>query len=197
MIKTSIKGIQQVQNELAKELKKYKEAPSVVVGIRGEAGTVESGDITMAQLGAIHEFGADVNHPGGTSYGYKSEKDASKGKVSFLKKGEGYAELGVTGPHKIKIPERAFLRPGVELAVPNITKAVIKFLPIDGIEKTLGKVGQIAQASVQNYMVDLKTPPNAPSTIAKKKSSNPLIDTGALVGSITYAVTSEPLEEGL
>ena len=27
MIKTSIKGIQQVQNELAKELKKYKEAP--------------------------------------------------------------------------------------------------------------------------------------------------------------------------
>ena len=72
------------------------------------------------------------------------------------------------------IPERPFLVPGVELAEPNITKAVIKYLPIDGIEKTLGKVGQIAQASVQNYMVDLRTPPNAPSTIAKKKSSNPL-----------------------
>lgn len=155
MIKTNIKGIQQVQNELAKELKKYKEAPSVVVGIRGEAGTVDGGDITMAQLGAIHEFGTPA------------------------------------------IPERPFLVPGVELAEPNITKAVIKYLPNDGIEKTLGKVGQIAQSSVQNYMVDLKTPPNAPSTIAKKKSSNPLIDTGALVGSITYAVTSEPLEEGL
>ena len=32
---------------------------------------------------------------------------------------------------------------------------------------------------------------------AKKKSSNPLVDTGALVGSITYTVTTEPLEEGL
>lgn len=155
MIKTSIKGIQQVQNELAKELKKYKEAPSVVVGIRGDAGMVEGEDITMAQLGAIHEFGTPA------------------------------------------IPERPFLVPGVELAEPNITKAVIKYLPIDGIEKTLGKVGQIAQASVQNYMVDLRTPPNAPSTIAKKKSSNPLIDTGALVGSITYAVTAEPIEEGI
>lgn len=155
MIKTSISGVQSVQDAIAKELKKYTDAPSVVVGIRGEAGKHEGTDITMAQLGAIHEFGTPT------------------------------------------IPERPFLVPGVKAAESDITKAVIKFLPKDGMDRTLGLVGQIAQNSVQKYMRDLKTPPNAPSTIAAKKSSNPLIDTGALIGSISYEVTTDGLEEGL
>ena len=40
---------------------------------------------------------------------------------------------------------------------------------------------------VQQAIVQLKSPPNAQSTIDKKKSDNPLIDTGQLVSSIRWA----------
>lgn len=155
MIKTKVSGIQAVKAAIEKEMKKYTDAPSVVVGIRGEAGNVEGEDITMAQLGAIHEFGTPT------------------------------------------IPERPWLVPGVAAAEPDINKAAVKFLPTDGPEKTLEKIGVIAQNSAQNYIVDLRTPPNAPSTIAAKKSSNPLVDTGAMLNSVTYLVTTEKLVEGL
>jgi hypothetical protein len=46
-------------------------------------------------------------------------------------------------------------------------------------------------------MVSLQTPGNAASTKRAKGSSNPLIDTGQLLGSITFVVTDEKTEEGL
>lgn len=49
-------------------------------------------------------------------------------------------------------------------------------------------VGLKIQSDVQKKIVALKSPPNAPATIAKKGSSNPLIDTGRLRQSITYEV---------
>ena len=57
----------------------------ITVGIHESAGGAESSDLTMASLGAIHEFGAEINHPGGTSYGYATEADASAGKVRFFR----------------------------------------------------------------------------------------------------------------
>lgn len=44
--------------------------------------------------------------------------------------------------------------------------------------------GQLMVGRMQRSMTDLRTPPNAPSTIKAKGSSNPLIDTGALRNSI-------------
>ena len=52
----------------------------------------------------------------------------------------------------------------------------------------LETIGVIAVGKVQQYMTDLRTPPNAHSTIAKKGSSNPLIDTGAMRQSVTHAL---------
>ncbi|WP_236411107.1 hypothetical protein [Pseudomonas syringae] len=73
MITLDIQGFQDLQDELAKELNALKSNKVVTVGIHEEAGDVESGDLTMASLGAINEFGADIKHPGGTSYGYASK----------------------------------------------------------------------------------------------------------------------------
>lgn len=54
----------------------------------------------------------------------------------------------------------------------------------------LSRMGKDGADKVQATMVDSKTwaVPNAPMTVAKKKSSTPLIDTGALRQAVTYKV---------
>lgn len=83
------------------------------VGIIGDkAYEIHKGtQLTNAHLGAIHEFGATINHPGGQPY-YIDEKT---GQCRFVKKD---SELGqkliakgqVTKAHQIVIPTRSFLR---------------------------------------------------------------------------------------
>ncbi len=61
-------------------------------------------------------------------------------------------------------------------------------------ETTMGtvvrKLGILAQGHIQDEITGLRTPPNAVATIAAKGSSNPLIDTGEMRGSVTYKVES-------
>jgi hypothetical protein len=51
-------------------------------------------------------------------------------------------------------------------------------------------LGQQMQADIQQKIVDLRDPPNAEATIKKKKSDNPLIDTGAMKDAVKYEVLS-------
>lgn len=54
--------------------------------------------------------------------------------------------------------------------------------------KELALLGSAAVAIVQAEILSLKAPPNAPSTVAAKKSANPLVDTKRYSKSITYQV---------
>lgn len=54
--------------------------------------------------------------------------------------------------------------------------------------KALSIVGEVARADIIQSITDLRTPPNAESTIKSKKSTNPLIDTGLMRRSVTYKV---------
>ena len=56
------------------------------------------------------------------------------------------------------------------------------------INKALALVGQRAAADMKSTIKAGIRPENAPSTIAKKGSDLPLVDTGQLLTSITYAV---------
>jgi hypothetical protein len=47
-------------------------------------------------------------------------------------------------------------------------------------------LGSALASMMKKDMVDLKEPANRPSTIQKKGSDNPLVDTGHLVGSVAY-----------
>lgn len=198
MINLDLIGFQELEDAVSKDLAALRSDKIVTIGIHEEAGNVESDDLTMASLGAIHEFGADIDHPGGTSYGYASKAAADRDQVRFLKKGTGYMELGVTGPHKINIPARPWLEPGVASGTDEILKTIQ-----DGVEQgkdmdaILETVGVVAAGAVRVYMTELKTPPNAPSTIRKKGSANPLIDTGAMRQSVTHQVQGGKVEEGL
>lgn len=187
---------QLAKNELMRELEKFRGGKSVTVGIHEGAGNAD-GDFTMAALGATLDQGATINHPGGTAYGYKSKAGAERGETRFLKPGTGYVS-GVTKAHVIEIPARPWLAPGVESGTQEYI-AEIKSAVKDGstLDQTLEIIGNIAVGKVQEFMTELDSPPNAPSTIAQKGSDNPLIHTGALRQSVTYAVTSDKLEEGL
>ncbi len=91
------------------------------------------------------------------------------------------------------IPARPFMQLGQEpalKAVEPIAKALVPLLN-EGkltIADMLEDMGAPAVAEFKQAITDLKTPANAPSTIARKGSSNPLVDTGLLRSSLTYAV---------
>jgi hypothetical protein len=198
MIKVTVKNTQAAKDAIQQALKNLMTDKVVTVGIHEDAGNVESDDLTMASLGAVHEFGAEINHPGGTSYGYASEAAAEKGEVRFLKTGAGYMELGVTEPHQINIPARPWLAPGVASGNDEYVKIIERTLADGGTPgEALNKVGVVAAGKVKKYMTDLKSPPNAKSTIKAKGSANPLIDSGAMRSSVDFKVVGESLRDGL
>lgn len=100
-------------------------------------------------------------------------------------------EFGSADGH---VPERSFLRSTIdenrEKYLALLTKATGKAIDKgkSAMRTELGKVGALVASEVQKKIRDLKDPPNAPSTIAKKGSSNPLIDRGRLRQSIDFEV---------
>lgn len=93
----------------------------------------------------------------------------------------------------VKIPERSFLRNGHDENAERIIKQTERALgqviagemSMDSMYKLYGR--QMSTA-IRKYMRDLSNPPNSSATILAKGSSNPLVDTGKLVQSITYKV---------
>ncbi len=198
VVKVTVTGAEQAREALEQAIKKFTTDAFVTVGIHEDAGQHESDDITNAQLGAVHEFGADIDHPGGTSFGFASKAAADRNEVRFLKKGKGFIELGVTGPHKINIPARPWLSPGVQSGNEEYLQIIAAAIDAGNpLRQALEQVGVVAASKVQLYMTQLKQPPNAASTIKKKGSSNPLIDSGALRQSVTFKVTSTEPTEGI
>lgn len=91
----------------------------------------------------------------------------------------------------ITIPERSFLRTGHDTYADEVVKNCEMALGqvINGkmsIDTWLDAYGQMLADKIKLYMRDLKSPPNHPFTIQNKGSSNPLIDTGNLLESITW-----------
>jgi len=91
------------------------------------------------------------------------------------------------------IPERPFLRTSVTRNHAKYKRSVVKIAKniVSGtatMEGELNKLGLLAQADVQSTIGSNLPPPNAPSTIAKKKSSKTLIDTGEMRQKVTYDV---------
>lgn len=107
-------------------------------------------------------------------------------------------EFGVTikrGQSEIVIPERSFIRSAFDENEKKWTKFAAKHIPklLKGqmtARAIYELLGTKMVADIQQKITDLDTPPNAPATIAAKKSSNPLIDTGGLRMRVTYRVVS-------
>lgn len=126
-----------------------------------EVGIFGSDDSFYAMIAAVHEFGITIRKETGS----------------------------------IVIPERSFLRSTFDEKNDEWIKFVKKQLPklLDGqmsARTICERLGAKMVGDIQKKLTQLDDPPNAPSTIAQKGSSNPLIDKGGLRQRITYKVVS-------
>ena len=106
---------------------------------------------------------------------------------------DGTAVTNVAAAHEfgLGVPERPFFRQalkGADKELLQVLKVSLdpKKMAVD--ERVGGRLGLALQNRIQRRITDLKRPANAPSTIAMKGSSNPLIDTGFMRASVTYEV---------
>lgn len=132
---------------------------AVQVGVVGsEAANEAAPGITLARIAGVHEFGAAIQ-----------------------------TRFGV-----ILIPERSFIRSTIA-ENKNYSSLIAKLVEsvLDGRrteKQALETFGARASADMKKRIAAGIEPPNAPSTIARKGSSKPLIDTGRLRQSITWSV---------
>ncbi len=172
-----------------------KDVEYVDVGIVASDGAQKiDNDLTLAELASVQEFGMTIDHPGGTSFGFKTKAAMERGEIRFLKKGKGVFEMGITGPHEIVIPSRPFIRGTFDEHEADLAKLVEEMEDeILAGKKTrkqaLTQIGQTHQNQIQKAMNTAgKFEPNAPSTIRKKGSAQPLKDKGRLVQAINFEV---------
>lgn len=117
-------------------------------------------------------------------------------------KGSGLAVIAMANEFGTRtIPERSFFRATMDRRREHyanlLEEAVERALDGQGAQRRdLEKIGAIAVGDIQRFMTELRQPPNAPSTIRKKKSSNPLIDTGRLRRSISFKVEMDTNPQG-
>lgn len=113
----------------------------------------------------------------------------------------GYAAANEFGTDTI--PERSFMRSTVaeneRRYVDELVEAA-RSVVVDrvDIEVAFGLVGSGAAADVQDKIRDLRDPPNAPMTLARKyPGDNPLIDTGRMRQAISFGVIAAAASEGV
>ena len=140
-------------------------------------------------------------------------REAGKGGVSGVKVGffsdaryqDGTPVAAVAAWNEFgtkTIPERPFFRNALaemEDGIANIIKAGIDPRRMVVDDRLADTIGAYAAGQVQESITSLREPPNAPSTIARKRKKlggkkgvgggeNPLIDTGFMHDSVTWQV---------
>lgn len=88
------------------------------------------------------------------------------------------------------IPPRPFFRHMILSKAKEWPKAMAALLKANAYDstKTMEQTGAAVKGQLQQSIRDLVSPPLAPSTIAKKGFSKPLIDTGVMLRAVDYRV---------
>jgi hypothetical protein len=96
------------------------------------------------------------------------------------------------------VPARPWLDVGVDKAADEIAR-MYELAEKHGWseQETLNAIGKAATDSVQQWIVELDSPPNSALTVALKGSANPLIDTGEMKNAVTYESVQDLPDEGL
>lgn len=109
-------------------------------------------------------------------------------------------EIGIVhefGAPEAGIPERPFIRPTLEVHGHEYRKMIRDGLASKVLkgqmtaERLFNIVGMKAAADIKARIREGIDPPNADSTVERKGSSTPLVDTGQLINSISWEVTKK------
>lgn len=144
---------------------------SIWVGI--EPGKMSSdGDISLRALASIHEYGCRIN--------------VTPKMRAYLHRQGLHLKATTT---QIVIPERSFIRAGYDQNEKDFLKFVEQKI-VEGLinghsaDSILTVCADELAGAIQEFAIDLKSPRNHPFTVKQKGSSNPLVDTGSMVGAI-------------
>lgn len=122
--------------------------------------------------------------------GFPSGGAARRGQINNA----SLAYIHEHGSPAANIPARPFLNPGIRQAEARTTQIFRNMAQrvlngdVNALEQGLNLVGQVAVGEVQRKIVTGPFVPNKPSTIARKGSSRPLIDTGQMRQAVTYVI---------
>lgn len=191
---TQLRGVEALIKRLGKGQHR------VLVGV--PAGKTEPEGTSMAMVAAINEFGGTVKshhrasrethfseHAFRNKEGFDSYRFAKKGAKSYIRgrDSRAYTQEGYT------IPARPFLRPAIYNNIRRISNLARQGLREvargqRALTGALDLLGVFATGAVKREITSGEAAPNAPSTIKKKGSSRPRIDSGALRQGITHIV---------
>ena len=88
------------------------------------------------------------------------------------------------------IPPRPFFKKGLRTAEPDVRDITSKVNPkaLAMTHVAANRLGAVVQGHIQTSIRVLRYPKNADSTIRRKGSSNPLIDTGFMRRAVSYEI---------
>lgn len=161
----------------------------------------EDSELTLVKIAAVHEFGAKVTIPPRKHTIYRRLK--ADGSLMyggrFVKRRRSNYATDVQMPMRvITIPERSFLRAGVDANRGQISELVKAQLALvakgKGTAKQgLDRIGMGIVGIIRKRIQDGIAPPLSPRTVANRAGKGkgeggdtPLIDTGQLIQGITW-----------
>ena len=171
----------------------------------------DSDELTLQKANA-HEFGAHIvpknskylTIPLGKEYASQNARNVSGLSVYKSKNGNLFLvknkwkenmEFCYFLANSIDIPERSFIRAGFDKNKNEIEDMVEQAIAetIEGqidMETFYEKVGIYCVGKIQEYLIDLDSPPLSPLTLANRQNggSNPLVDTHQMNEQISYKV---------
>jgi hypothetical protein len=148
---------------------------------------------SVSEVARLNEYGGTILHPGGTKY--ITDAIVKKRFVgSRFVSNSFQGEHKVTGPHSITIPARPFMR----FAAMNFSRDRVKIQKsIAGklasgkmnSDQALGAIGLVMESYIAKSIKNGPWKPNSASTIAKKGSSKPLIDSAHMLKTVNSKVS--------
>lgn len=192
---SGFKGGEALEKKLREYAQKLGKGELLKVGFL-EGATYPDGT-PVAQIAAVQEFGGEIDVPAREQEIYfKQGKNGVVGN-KFVKKSKSNFSQTVNVPaHKIVIPPRPFFRKMIWSQSKGwgalMTQALIakNFDP----EDALVLVGEKIRGQLQDSIRQLTDPPLKSSTIRKKGSAKPLIETGHMLNSVDYEVMTDGFE---
>lgn len=169
-------------------------SPSVQIGFL--SGATYPDGTSLPMVAAIQEFGGTINRAPGQVTVFR--KRSASG-THFLRNGQfvkrresNFSTTHATPAYSSTIPPRPYFRNMIKQNGPSWPKAIAVLLKNNEFDakKVLGLMGQLIKGQLQQSILSNTPPPNAPSTIARKGHARTLIDTGHMLATVDYEIST-------
>jgi hypothetical protein len=188
---TNLKGGDRLEKKLREIAEKAGKANTVRVGFLEDA-TYPNG-LHVAQVAATNEYGGTITVPEhDVAVNRKVKKNGEFAKNGrFVKESEAnFQTIHHVDEYTVTIPARPFFRGMIQEHKgewgPQLGK-IIKGADYDSA-LALGQLGMMVRDQLQESIREFSDPANAPSTVKKKGSDSPLVETSNMLNSASFEV---------